>query len=113
MDSCSVRRSTQRSRKGVVVSKFFVCSKAGSRESTSSSREDDASESSRIFDKNVEPVKRRRTVSGKCDCSAKLALKFVGSESYNVSSFIDKHNHPFATDLQQILRSNFFVVIGL
>ncbi|KAK1353136.1 hypothetical protein POM88_052974 [Heracleum sosnowskyi] len=58
-----VRRSTQRSRNGVVVSKY-LCSKAGSREISSSSREDDASESSRISDKNVEPVKRRRTVSG-------------------------------------------------
>ncbi|KAK1383649.1 hypothetical protein POM88_021384 [Heracleum sosnowskyi] len=52
-------------------------------------------------------IKRRRTVSRKCDCSAKLALKFVGSESYKVSSFIDKHNHPFATDSEkQFLRGN-------
>ncbi|KAK1383794.1 hypothetical protein POM88_021529 [Heracleum sosnowskyi] len=102
-----VRRSTQRSRNGVVVSKYFVCSKAGSRDISSSSREDDASESSRISDKNVEPVKRRKTISGKCHCSAKLALKFAGSESYEVSSFIDKHNHPFATDSEkQFLRGN-------
>ncbi|KAK1383647.1 hypothetical protein POM88_021382 [Heracleum sosnowskyi] len=80
---------------------------AGSREISSSSREDDASESSRISDKNVELVKRRRTVSGKCDCSAKLALKFAGSESYEVSSFIHKQNHPFATDSEkQFLRGN-------
>lgn len=108
----NVRRSTQRSRNGIVVSKYFVCSKAGSGESSSSSRDDYdddvLSETSRISNINMEPVKKsRRTASAKCQCNAKLALKFVASKGYEVSCFIDKHNHPFAADFEkQFLRVN-------
>ncbi|KAK1358858.1 hypothetical protein POM88_043332 [Heracleum sosnowskyi] len=103
-----VRRSTQKTRRGLIVSKYFVCSKAGSADNSSSRDDDDIEpEASRISD-TVGPVKKkRRTVSGKCECSAKLVLKNVALKGYVVSHFEDNHNHPFANDSEKhFLRGN-------
>ncbi|KAK1366437.1 hypothetical protein POM88_041998 [Heracleum sosnowskyi] len=54
-----VRRSTQKTRRGVIVSKYFVCSKAGSADNSSSRDDDDIeSEASHISD-TVGPVKKK------------------------------------------------------
>ncbi|KAK1357095.1 hypothetical protein POM88_050351 [Heracleum sosnowskyi] len=54
-----VRRSTQKTRRGVIMSKYFVCSKAGSADNSSSRDDDDIeSEASRISD-TVGPIKKK------------------------------------------------------
>ncbi|KAK1387075.1 hypothetical protein POM88_015253 [Heracleum sosnowskyi] len=54
-----VRRSTKKTKRGVIVSKYFACSKAGSADNSSSRDDDDIeSEASRISD-TVGPVKKR------------------------------------------------------
>ncbi|XP_074322783.1 protein FAR1-RELATED SEQUENCE 5-like [Apium graveolens] len=61
---------------------------------------------SRVSDNTVGPVKKRRTISGKCECREKLQLK-ICLIGYEVSRFEDDHNHPLAIDSENpFLRVN-------
>lgn len=72
-----------------VLSKYIVCSREGFNEKKN--------------DKSV----RRRTLSGRCGCQAKLVLKFVSNQSYRVSVFTEVHNHDLVSeDGRQFMKSN-------
>lgn len=102
-----VRKSTQKVRQGIIVTKYIVCSKAGHHETSMSKNlaaKSDSSHSSSTIDVQL---KCRRTVTKKCECNAKIILKYMGLNCYAVSSFIEGHNHPLtsASD-KEFLRSN-------
>ena len=76
-----VRRSTEKSdRFGNTITKYYVCSRSG-----------------RPEDKNLdENIKRRRTISTKCECHAELVLGIHDVGGFFVKKFTEVHNHPFA-----------------
>ncbi|KAK1398179.1 hypothetical protein POM88_008042 [Heracleum sosnowskyi] len=46
-------------------------------------------------------------MSSKCECNAKMVVKFAGRERYSVSKFFEEHNHELASESEkQFLRSN-------
>ncbi|XP_020262211.1 protein FAR1-RELATED SEQUENCE 5-like [Asparagus officinalis] len=88
---------------GTVLLKNIVCSRAGSNESKMDVDYEDFSSSSK---------KRRRTVSSRCGCKAKVVFKFDGLKGYNVLSFVEEHSHFLVSGSgKQFLKSN--RVLGL
>ncbi|KAK1375639.1 hypothetical protein POM88_031832 [Heracleum sosnowskyi] len=71
-----------------VISKYVVCNR---------SRFNEKKET--ISDGNSNHVVRRRTVSSRCGCNAKLILKFISGERYRVSCFVEEHNHDFVPEM--------------
>ncbi|KAK1388411.1 hypothetical protein POM88_016589 [Heracleum sosnowskyi] len=53
--------------------------------------------------------KKRRTMSSKCECNAKMVVKFAGRERYSVSKFFEEHNHELASESEK----QFLDLIGL
>lgn len=81
-----VRRSTERSKRGKLFSKYIQCNRGGSPGQKKSIDED-----------GVEITKKRRkTTSRRCNCKAQMILKPAGSNGLVVTSFIEEHNHPLA-----------------
>ncbi|XP_020263007.1 protein FAR1-RELATED SEQUENCE 5-like [Asparagus officinalis] len=88
---------------GTVLLKHIVCSRADSNESKMDVDFEDFSSISK---------KRRRTVSSRCSCKAKVVFKFDGLKGYNVLSFIEEHSHFLVSGSgKQFLKSN--RVLGL
>ncbi|XP_020266493.1 protein FAR1-RELATED SEQUENCE 5-like [Asparagus officinalis] len=80
-----IRRHTEKKHEdGTVLLKHIVCSRAGSNESKMDVNFEDFSSISK---------KRRRTVSSRCGCKAKVVFKFDGLKGYNVLSFVEEHSH--------------------
>ncbi|KAK1377962.1 hypothetical protein POM88_024706 [Heracleum sosnowskyi] len=51
--------------------------------------------------------RKKRTMSSKCECNAKMVVKYAGREGYSVSKFFEEHNHELASESEkQFLRSN-------
>lgn len=103
-----VRRETQRVRNDIVVHKYVVCSKSGTHDTFMPVISDDSTESSHVSSSvGSKIIKRRNTVTKKCDCNAKIVVKHDGKENYVIDRFIEGHNHPMASDFgKQFLRAN-------
>ncbi|KAK1396112.1 hypothetical protein POM88_005975 [Heracleum sosnowskyi] len=97
----TVRRSTEKKNgENNIILKHFVCSREGF------NNVNDGSCS------NV--VKRRRTVSQRCGCKAKIVVKYTSLDRFFVLSFVETHNHPLATETgRQFLRANREMSLGL
>lgn len=97
----TVRKSTEKKDgEGTIVLKHFVCSHEGFNDVTDVS-------CSKV-------VKRRRTVSQRCGCRAKMVVKYTSMSRYFVLSFVELHNHPLATESgRQFLRANREMTLGL
>ncbi|KAK1389187.1 hypothetical protein POM88_017365 [Heracleum sosnowskyi] len=92
----TTRRSAEKTRDDTIVSKYVVCSRAGFNK-----------KKELISDRNRKKGVRRRTVSGRCGCNAKIILKFVSNESYRVSVFVEGHNHNLVSKAgQHFFRAN-------
>ena len=81
---------------GTTISKYVVCSKAG------------FNEKKEVISNGIRnEVVRRRTVSGRCGCNAKVVLVYVDGGSYQVSKFVEAHNHDLASEIgRQFLKVN-------
>ncbi|XP_020253710.1 protein FAR1-RELATED SEQUENCE 5-like [Asparagus officinalis] len=99
-----IRRHTEKKHEDdTVLLKHIVCSRAVSNESKMDVDFEDFSSISK---------KRRRTVSSRCGCKAKVVFKFDGLKGYNVLSFVEEHSHFLVSDSgKQFLKSN--RVLGL
>ncbi|XP_074364867.1 protein FAR1-RELATED SEQUENCE 5-like [Apium graveolens] len=52
-------------------------------------------------------LKKRRTVSQRCGCKAKMILKYMGDNKYFIKTFVELHNHPLASETgRQFLKAN-------
>ncbi|KAK1382817.1 hypothetical protein POM88_020552 [Heracleum sosnowskyi] len=110
----NVRKSTQKVKNEKIVIKYIVCSHGGCHETSMSKlskHSDDAmSESSHTSSVVGDQVRRRNTITKKCECNAKVILKSLGfleSDGYLVSCFIEGHNHPLASESgKEFLRAN-------
>ncbi|XP_074380435.1 protein FAR1-RELATED SEQUENCE 5-like [Apium graveolens] len=52
-------------------------------------------------------LKKRRTVSQRCGCKAKMILKYMGNNKYFIKTFDGLHNHPLASETRrQFLKAN-------
>ncbi|KAK1402887.1 hypothetical protein POM88_002492 [Heracleum sosnowskyi] len=110
----NVRKSTQKVKNKIIVTKYIVCSHGGSHETSMSKlkkHSDDAmSESSHTSSAVGDQVRRRNTITKKCECNAKVILKSLGSlglNGYVVSCFIEGHNHPLASESgKEFFRAN-------
>ncbi|KAK1389216.1 hypothetical protein POM88_017394 [Heracleum sosnowskyi] len=108
------RKSTQKVKNGKIVTKYIVCSYGGHHETSMSKLSkhiDDAmSESSHTSSVVGDQVRRRNTITKKCECNAKVILKSLGfleSDGYVVSCFIEGHNHPLASESgKEFIRAN-------
>lgn len=81
-----------------IVSKYVVCNRSGFNEQKES-----------ISDgiSNQVVLGKRRTVTSRCGCNAKLILKNVIGSSYRVSCFLEEHNHNLVLeDGRQVMRVN-------
>ncbi|KAK1354970.1 hypothetical protein POM88_048226 [Heracleum sosnowskyi] len=113
----NVRKSTQKVKNKKIVTKYIICLHGGHHEtsiSKLSKHSDDAmSESSHTSSVVGDQVRRRNTITKKCECSAKVILKSLGpldSDPYVVSCFIEVHNHPLASESgKKFLRANRFM----
>ncbi|KAK1364387.1 receptor-like protein EIX1 [Heracleum sosnowskyi] len=65
-----------------IVRKYVVCSRAGFNEKKLI-----------VSNKKSSQVKRRRTVSNRCGCGAKIILRAVSGKTYRISTFVEEHNH--------------------
>ncbi|KAK1378190.1 hypothetical protein POM88_024934 [Heracleum sosnowskyi] len=65
-----------------IVSKYVVCSRAGFNEKKLI-----------VYNKKSSQVKRRRTVSNRCGCGAKIILRVVSGKTYRISTFVEEQNH--------------------
>lgn len=103
-----IRKSSQKVRDGIVVYKYFLCSKGGNHETSMSKESDSNSDMSLVSSTaGVDVRRRRRTVTKKCQCEAKVQLKYGGFNQYIISCFVEGHNHPLAsTSGKQFLRIN-------
>ncbi|XP_020250144.1 protein FAR1-RELATED SEQUENCE 5-like [Asparagus officinalis] len=99
-----IRRHTEKKHEDdTVLLKHILCSRAGSNESKMDVDFEDFSSISK---------KRRRTVSSRCGCKAKVIFKFDGLKGYNVLSFVEEHSHFLVSGSgKQFLKSN--RVLGL
>ncbi|XP_020262617.1 protein FAR1-RELATED SEQUENCE 5-like [Asparagus officinalis] len=99
-----IRRHTEKKHEDdTVLLKHIVCSRAGSNELKMDVDFEDFSSISK---------KRRRTVSSRCGCKAKVVFKFDGLKGYNVLSFVEEHSHFLVSGSgKQFLKSN--RVLGL
>ncbi|KAK1369832.1 hypothetical protein POM88_035924 [Heracleum sosnowskyi] len=79
----NTRRSTEKTDDDAnIVSKYVVCSRAGFNEKKLI-----------VSNKKSSQVKRRRTVSNRCGCGAKIILRVVSGKTYRISTFVEEHNH--------------------
>lgn len=103
----NVRKSTQKIKNEIIVTKYIVCSKAGHHETSMSKLSNATSESSHTTSAFDVQVRRRRTITKKTECNAKVILKYMGSDGYIISCFIEGHNHPLASESgKEFLRAN-------
>lgn len=95
-----IRKNTSRKDKsGYVLHKYYVCSNAGSYERSCPSVDN--------LNSDGKQTRRRRTSSTRCNCPAKLVLKFHPNQGYVVMGFSEEHNHPLvSTSCRKFLRSN-------
>ncbi|XP_074352982.1 protein FAR1-RELATED SEQUENCE 5-like [Apium graveolens] len=78
----TVRKTTEKTDDdGRVLLKHFVCSCEGFND-----LKNDANPA----------VKKRRTVSRRCRCKAKMILKYMFPDKYIVKTFVELHSHPLA-----------------
>lgn len=94
----SVRRSAEKTHAdGTIISKYMVCNRAGYSEVKMTSSEGS----------NSLVGQRKRTMSGRCGCDAKLVLKFAPGNVYFVFNFIEAHNHPLVPkDCRHFLKAS-------
>ncbi|KAK1365074.1 hypothetical protein POM88_040635 [Heracleum sosnowskyi] len=104
----NVRRETQRVRGSIVVHKYVVCSKSGTHDTSMSIISDNSSELSHVSASVGGPIKKKRkTVTKKCGCNAKIVIKNDGNGHFVIDRFIEVHNHPMVTEFgKQFLRAN-------
>ncbi|KAK1350206.1 hypothetical protein POM88_054729 [Heracleum sosnowskyi] len=97
----TVRKSTEKKNgENTIVLKHFVCSREGFNDVNDG------------ICSNV--VKRRRTVSQRCGCKTKIVVKYTSLDRFFVLSFVEKHNHPLASETgRQFLRANREMSLGL
>ena len=74
----------------------MVCSKGGHHDTSMSKDVDSNSKSSHASSSVKLQVRRRKTVTKRYECRAKIILKYNGSNAYIISSFIEGHNHSVA-----------------
>ncbi|KAK1384051.1 hypothetical protein POM88_021786 [Heracleum sosnowskyi] len=85
----NVRRSAEKTHSDhTILSKYLVCHKAGFSDAKLNCPEGSRSKIG----------KRRRTMSGRCGCEAKLVLKYSPGNIYIVYNFIEAHNHPLVPE---------------
>ncbi|KAK1391361.1 hypothetical protein POM88_010417 [Heracleum sosnowskyi] len=104
----NVRRETQRVRGSIVIHKYVVCSKSGTHDTSMSIISDNSSELSHVSASVGGPKKKKRkTVTKKCGCNAKIVIKNDGNGHFVIDRFIEVHNHPMVTEFgKQFLRAN-------
>ncbi|XP_074352631.1 protein FAR1-RELATED SEQUENCE 5-like [Apium graveolens] len=103
----NVRKSTQKVKNKIVVTKYLVCQKAGHYDPSGPKDSGGTSESSHTSGNIGEEVKRRNTVTKKCHCNAKVILKYVCDCTYIISCFIEGHNHLLVSESgKEFLRAN-------
>ncbi|XP_074342492.1 protein FAR-RED IMPAIRED RESPONSE 1 [Apium graveolens] len=52
-------------------------------------------------------LEKRRTVSQRCGCKAKIILKYMGDNKYFIKIFVELHNNPLASETgRQFLKAN-------
>ncbi|XP_074376898.1 protein FAR-RED IMPAIRED RESPONSE 1-like [Apium graveolens] len=103
----NVRKSTQKVKNKIVVTKYLVCQKAGHYDTSGPKDSGGTSESSHTSGNIGEEIKRRNTVTKKCHCNAKVFLKYVCDGTYIISCFIEGHNHPLVSESgKEFLRAN-------
>ncbi|KAH6775754.1 hypothetical protein C2S52_013315 [Perilla frutescens var. hirtella] len=76
--------TTKRSKDGTIIWKYVLCSCEGVKNTSV-----DFSESSK---------KKRRRVSKKNCCMARIGLKYIGCDGYSVGLFEERHTHSLVTD---------------
>ncbi|KAK1375592.1 hypothetical protein POM88_031785 [Heracleum sosnowskyi] len=85
----NVRRSAEKTQSDhTILSKYLVCHKDGFSDAKLNCPEGSKSKIG----------KRRRTMSGRCGCEAKLVLKYSPGNIYFVYNFIEVHNHPLVPE---------------
>ncbi|KAK1356303.1 hypothetical protein POM88_049559 [Heracleum sosnowskyi] len=88
----------------IILLKYYVCSREGINEVKFGSSNGECSK----------VVKKRRSVSWRCGCKAKMVLKYMSMEKYFVFSFVEQHNHPLVPKTgRQFLRANRDMTFGL
>ncbi|XP_021975242.1 protein FAR1-RELATED SEQUENCE 5-like [Helianthus annuus] len=99
----TARKSSQYTHQGVIKSKWFVCSKEGTKPFKTI-------DTSKKIDTSNHGSKRksvRRVPSIRTGCKARMCIKLMPSNLYEVSSFIEAHNHFFvAEEDRHLLPSN-------
>ncbi|XP_031096905.1 protein FAR1-RELATED SEQUENCE 5-like [Ipomoea triloba] len=98
--------SIMKSKDGVILTKYILCSREGYRNVTASStlNIDEASSSS---------TTKRRRVSNRTGCKARIVFKFIGSLGYVVKKFEERHNHYMSSILaKQFLKVNRNIEMG-
>ncbi|KAL8157441.1 hypothetical protein AgCh_002224 [Apium graveolens] len=106
----NVLKSSHKVRNRIVVSKYLVCQKAGCHETGKIKESDSKSESSHASNTVGNQIRKRNTVNKKCDCNAKIILKYIGPDGpnkYVISTFVEGHNHLLASETgKEFLRVN-------
>ncbi|KAL8126005.1 hypothetical protein AgCh_013339 [Apium graveolens] len=106
----NVRKSSHKVRNDIIMTKYLVYQKEGTHETVMSKDSASKTESSHSSSTVSKEVRRRKTVTKKCGCSAKIILKYIGPDSpdkYVISCFIDGHNHLLASESgKEFLRAN-------
>lgn len=94
-----VRRSSEKKHSdGTIVSKHFVCNKAGYNKSSSSNV---------ALNGGVSSSGRRKTKSARCGCLAKMILRFSADFGYVVVTCVNIHNHMLAsTEAEPFMKYN-------
>ncbi|XP_031124283.1 protein FAR1-RELATED SEQUENCE 5-like [Ipomoea triloba] len=98
--------SIMKSKDGVILIKYILCSREGYKNVTGSStlNVDEASSSS---------ITKRRRVLNRTGCKARIVFKFIGSLGYGVKKFEERHNHCMSSILaKQFLKINRNIDVG-
>ncbi|XP_031120342.1 protein FAR1-RELATED SEQUENCE 5-like [Ipomoea triloba] len=98
--------SVMKSNDEVILSKYILCSREGYKNVIGSStlNVDEASSSS---------TTKRRRVSNRTGCKARIVFKFIGSFGYVVKKFEKRHNHCMSSILaKQFLKVNRNIDVG-
>jgi hypothetical protein len=75
----------------VTIWKYFVCNREGFKNANPKVPNDPCVESS-------SNKKQRKTLSNRCGCIAKLAIRYGGSDGYVLKIFEERHTHPMMDD---------------
>ncbi|GER26204.1 FAR1-related protein [Striga asiatica] len=82
-----IRRSTKKkSSDGFLIRSYIVCSREGEKNYSRDYTDGDSGS-----------IKKRRRVSKRINCEAKLITKFAGQKGYVVDKFVEYHSHPLAS----------------